>query len=441
MNEKVSRATEAVKAAEERMQAALDSLENAPEDIVEEDLSALNDEFDAAEAEFKSAEAAFEREERIAQAREAHPVPKPEPKQITITEEPADYRADVPNVSWLRDLLNARTGDAEAINRLQRNNKHVRETMRSRGEQRANATGTGFLPPIYLGDEWAGIPHPARPLANALPKFNLPPDGMTFTIPVVSGATSVATHQDGGNVSDTAATTTTVSHTLVAIAGQNEIDRVVLERSFPGLDMVIFDDLRRLYDTLLDQQLFTGSGSSGQHLGLDNVGSILTVTYTNASPTPKDALQNAIYAAFSKVYENRYLPPSCIVMHPRRAAWFAAGFDTSFPIFHQGGMGTFQVAGQDAGVAGMIAGLPVIVDANVPTTKGASTNQDTIYVLRIEDLLFGEEPAQSAVFEEVVSSTLAIRLQLWGYSLAALDRYPTAICAINGTGLAAPAGY
>jgi HK97 family phage major capsid protein len=438
MNDKVTRAKAAVTDAEARMKDALDAIEAASDDISDDDLSALNATFDEAEADVNRCKSELEREERIAAARAA--LPAPAPAAVTVGEEEPVYRRDTDR-SWFQDLFAAKSGDSEAIRRLHTNNKQVRDAAKARGETRANATGTGFLPPIYLGSEWANIPHPARNFVNNLPRLDLPSDGMTFTIPVVSGATSVDTHQDGGNVSDTAATTTTVSHTLVAIAGQNEIDRVVLERSFPGLDMVIFDDLRRLYDTQIGVQSFTGSGSSGQHLGLDNVSGIISITYTDSSPTGLKLLQQAIYPAISKMYSQRYMAPSAIVMHPRRAAWLASTSDSTYPLFNQGGLGTFQLGQQDKGIVGTIAGLPVIADANVPTTKGSGTNQDTIYVVRLEDFLFGEEGVQSATFEEVVSSTLAIRLQLWGYSLLALDRYPTAIVAVNGSGLAAPTNF
>lgn len=439
MSDKLKRAQAAVTAADERVQRALDAIEAADDTIADEELEALNREFDEAEVERTAAKAGLDREERIAAARASMPAPVAT-GSITVGEEERAYRPDT-DTSWFKDILSSRQGDRDASERLYKNNAQVRAALKAKGEVRANATGTGFLPPIYLGEEWAGQPHPGRPFANALPKFPLPAEGTAFTIPVVSGAASVSEHTDGGSVSDTAVTTTTVSHTLVAIAGQNEIDRVVLERSFPGLDMVIFDDLRRLYDSELDKQLFVGTGSSGQHLGLDNVSGIEAVTYTDASPTGVKMLQQGIYPAISKVYENRFMAPSAIIMHPRRAAWLASQTDSTFPVFNQGGLNMFQVGQQDNGLAGMIAGLPVIVDANVPTTKGASTNQDTIYVVRLEDLLLGEDGVQSATFEEVVSSTLAIRLQLWGYSLAALDRYPVGICAINGTGLAQPAGF
>ena len=434
MNDKVKRAKAAVEAAETRMGAALEALDSAADDITDEDLDSLNREFEDAESEVARSKKELDREERIALARANMPAPAAGGSTVTVGDEEPVYRRDK-DVSFFADMLNLRNGDREASERLHRNNKQVAEIRKQRGELRANADGSGFQPPIYLADEWVKIARPGRPFANAVPKMGLPPGGTSITVPKVSTGTSVGFHADGGNVSDTAAATTTISSSLYAIAGQNEVDRLVLERSYPGLDMVIFDDLMRLYDQTVDQKLINGSGTA-EYLGLENVSSINTVAGTVTSQ--KSVLQD-FYKAISLIWSTRYTAPTAILMHPRRAAWLASGFDSTFPIFNQGGMNAFQAASQDGGLAGEIAGLRVIVDANVPTTDGAGTNEDPVFVLVMEDLRLAEEGVQQATFEEVASATLAIRLQLWGYSAALLNRYPKGICKI--TGYTAPRGF
>lgn len=445
MSDRVKRAQTAVEVAETRMQNALDALESADENIGDEELEALNREFDEAETEHKSAKDALAREERIAAARAALPAPVAG-GTVTVGQEEPVYRRDSER-SYFADLLSARrNGDQKAFERLHKNNEQVRDARKARGEHRATVEvdGSGFQPPIYLADEWVKIARPGRPFANAVPKMDLPPNGTAITVPAMSSGAAVAEHDytklDGSNtVQDTPAATDTISHNLVAIAGQNEIDRLILERSYPGLDMVIFDDLRRAYDALVDQKLITGTGT-GEYLGLDNVSSPIDVTYDDNSPSAA-ALLAKVYGAISQVYSQRYVQPEAILMHPRRAAWLASQFDSNFPVFNQGGLNAFQLGDQDKGLVGNMAGLPVIADPNVPVTKGVSTNADTIYVLVMSDLRLAEEGVQSASFEEVASNTLAIRLQLWGYSAAVLNRYPKGIARINGTGLVAPSGF
>jgi HK97 family phage major capsid protein len=211
-----------------------------------------------------------------------------------------------------------------------------------------------------------------------------------------------------------------------------------MDRTDPSFDAVVFRDLLNAYDAELDRQTLVGSSSSNEHVGIANVSSINTVTYTSSTPTAAEALPK-IYDAIQKVASSRYMYPTHIVMHPRRAAFFAAGLSTSSPLFAQGGLVTEQVGTQNGGVVGTIAGLPVIIDANIPVTSGAGTNQDTIYVVHMPDLVLMEGALQTRVMEQPLSDTLEVRVQLFGYSAFASGRFEKGLCAISGTGLVTPA--
>jgi hypothetical protein len=116
----------------------------------------------------------------------------------------------------------------------------------------------------------------------------------------------------------------------------------------------------------------------------------------------------------------------------------AAGLSTSSPLFQQGGL--MQAVGeQNGGVVGTIAGLPVIIDPNIPTTDGASTNQDAVYVVHMPDLVLMEGEIRTRVMEQPLSDTLEIRLQVFGYSAFLDERYAKGIAKISGTGLVTPA--
>jgi hypothetical protein len=80
----------------------------------------------------------------------------------------------------------------------------------------------------------------------------------------------------------------------------------VLERSFPGLDLVIYNDLVAAHDAELDSQLLNGSGSAGQHLGIRNVSGLISVSYTDGTPTGAELLPK-IYDAIQQVASNRFL--------------------------------------------------------------------------------------------------------------------------------------
>jgi hypothetical protein len=124
-------------------------------------------------------------------------------------------------------------------------------------------------------------------------------------------------------------------------------------------------------------------------------------------------------------------------MHPRRAAWLAASLSSSFPLVQQGQL--MQAVGvQDGGFLRTFAGLQVVADPNIGTTYGAGTNEDEIYVVFADDLLFAEGPMQARVLHEVLSGTLQVRVQVFAYSAFASARYAKAIAKISGTGLVTP---
>ena len=98
-----------------------------------------------------------------------------------------------------------------------------------------------------------------------------------------------------------------------------------------------------------------------------------------------------------------------------------------------GGVATATVA---EGETGRILGLPVILDPNILTTSGAGTNEDQIYVLRRDDLIFhhGNAPKYE-VFEDTLSGTLQVRIRTYGYSAFSPDGRPEGLARITGTGL------
>jgi hypothetical protein len=184
----------------------------------------------------------------------------------------------------------------------------------------------------------------------------------------------------------------------------------------------------------LDAQLYTGSGSSGQLLGIHNLSGIqtvpsggLTIQYVYA------AVANAIQA----VWTTRFASPDAIVMHPRRWGWFLSLLDsTDRPLFLDNGSSPMNVAGLSTAVApeavvGKMHGLPVVADPNIPTNLGGGSNQDAIYVLRSKDLVLYESGLRAEAFREPLAANLSVLLQVSSYD-AFLSRYPSSIVEISG---------
>lgn len=346
---------------------------------------------------------------------------------VKVGREEATYRPNGDH-SFFRDLaLGGR--DADAMQRLQR---HKAETE----TRNVSSVSNGFIPPVYLSNLWISTARPGRVWADALTKAPLPDVGTSFTIPKLSSGGTVASQTDGASVSQTDVTTSTLTVPVRTIAGQQSISMQLLERSLPQFDQVVFDDLVRAYDAELDRQLLNGASGSNEHVGLSTISGINTTTYTSSTPTGAELLPK-IYDAIQKVASNRYIYPTHIIMHPRRAAAIAAASSANVPLLQQGGL--FRAFGeQDHGAIGTIAGLPVLVDPNITTTSGTGTNQDEIYVVYVPDMVLMEGDLRTRVLDAPLSSTLEVRLQVFSYSAAALGRYPAGVTKISGTGLVTP---
>jgi hypothetical protein len=300
--------------------------------------------------------------------------------------------------------------------------------------------GGNFVPPEYLGDLYAATARAGRPFADAIPiklQHNAG-TGMNITLPRITTGTSVAeiVTENSTTVSSTDIVEALLTVPVRTIAGQQDVSQQLLDHSQPGIDQVIFVDLRSAYDAKLDTFLLAGTGNSGQHLGIRAVSGTNAITYTQATPTAALTVP-PIYNGIQSVASNRFMPADLILMHPRRAAYLASNLSSTFPLFQLGDL--YQASGtQVQGMVQNFAGLNVVLDANIATNYGAATNQDEIYVIRAQDLVLWEGDLQARVMEQTLSNTLTVRLQLYAYSAFASGRFPKSISVISGTGLVAP---
>src|SRR2546429_620505 len=82
-------------------------------------------------------------------------------------------------------------------------------------------------------------------------------------LPRVTGGASVAvSNPENAAVSETDVTSDSKTYTVSEIAGLQDMSRQVFERSLPGMDYVLFADLRAAYNAKLSDALYNGSGSN-----------------------------------------------------------------------------------------------------------------------------------------------------------------------------------
>jgi HK97 family phage major capsid protein len=312
---------------------------------------------------------------------------------------------------------------------------------------RTDGQGGYFVPPLWMVDEYIDLPRFGRTIANSVRNLTLPSGTDSINLPKVSTGTAVGVQTaDAAAVTSQDLTDTSVSAPVRTIAGQQDVALQLLDQSPIAFDEVIFSDLIADYNMKLDLQVINGSGSSGQATGILNVGSLNSVTYTDATPTLPELWPSFAQAA-SQVEKNRKMPALATFMTPSMWYWIASQLDTSNRPLVQIESGTgFNVLGLQTGAvsegpAGRVMALPVLTDGNIPSNLGAGTNETRIITARTSDLYLFEGSMRTRVLQEVLSGTLQVRFQVWNYFAFMGNRRPESISVVSGTGLIPAAGY
>ena len=361
--------------------------------------------------------------------------------RVTITDEPLTY-GEHSGQSFFSDLYRSQYHHDPASQA-----RMARHSAEMDIEQRDGTTANyaGLVVPQYLTQLAAELARAGRPFADLCTAMPLPGSGMTLNISrVTTGSSAAVQATENSAVSETDIDDTLLTVDVRTIAGQQDISRQALERG-EGIDSLIMADLQSAIATALDLGCIYGDGTSGALLGLNNITGKNAITYTDASPTVAEFYPK-LMDAIQQINSNRYAGPDLIIMHPRRAAWLAAAVDgqsrplvlpqTNVP---SNAMGTGPVAGY--GLNGLqLAGIPVVADANISTTGGAGSNEDSVFVVRRADmLLFESAGAPSMVrMDQTLGGQLTVKLVAYQYAAAVFGRYPAAISKVSGTGLVAP---
>jgi HK97 family phage major capsid protein len=358
-----------------------------------------------------------------------------------VTSEQLTYSERSSN-DFLTDALKAQfKTDGEASARIARHQQEMAIEKRAVG----TSNFAGLVVPQYLVDLYAPLARAGRPFADAARKHQLPNQGMSVVISRINTGTVTAyqTSQNTAAVSqDIADNTLTVN--VNTIAGQQSVSKQALLRGY-NIEGIVLGDLIRDYHTKLDNSLINGSGSNGQPLGLLNMTTGVLVTYTATTGTVA-GLYPKVADAIQQIQSNIYVNPNAVIMHPRRLGFLLAGVDSSNrPLIVPQAYNPMNAMGTGNGTPSYgnsgysILGLPIIVDANIATNVGAGTNQDTIFVVDLNEThLWEEAAAPTYVTFEEPSGKVAINIVLFGMSAFTAERYPKAIAQINGTGLATP---
>ena len=356
--------------------------------------------------------------------------------------------------SYLRDLALASLNldnDGCCRERLMRHAQDVAtapEYKEFRALSRTDGQGGYAVPPAWLMQQYIELARPGRAFADLITNEPLPSGTDSINIPRLTSGTAVGVQTaDNTNVVNQDLTDAYINAPVRTLAGEQDVAIQLLDQSPIAFDAIIFRDLIAAHSAQVDGQILAGSGTNGQVLGVHSTAGIQTVTVASLTAP---GIYAALADAIQLIHTSRFLPPTAIVMHPRRWAWLLTLTDTTNrPLFVPlaglgGGAQAFNAMGvliaqESQQVVGMTHGLPVITDPNIATTFGAETpsgTEDVIYVLRASDLVLWESGIRARVLQETLSGQLTVRLQIYSYIAFSAARYPQSV--VEVAGLTAP---
>jgi HK97 family phage major capsid protein len=364
---------------------------------------------------------------------------------ITRVKEQNVYPKNHPHRSYLQDLIKYSMNldtTGEARDRLFRHASEVAtsdEYKEFRDLSRVDGSGGYAVPPAWLMSQYIELARPGRALANLVQRQPLPGGTDSINIPKLLTGTAVGVQTaDNAPIVPVDLTDTFINAPVRTIAGAQALAIQLIDQSPIAFDDVVFRDLVAAHAAATDGQVISGTGASGQILGIlqtPNIGSVA------ASTVDIKGFFSAIANAIQTIHSTRFLPPEVIVMHPRRWGWFTSLLDQQQrPLVMPTAYGPMNAAGLLTDVAsqqvvGSIQGLPVVTDPNLPTTGGAGT-EDPVLVLRASDIVLWEAGIRARVLPETKAANLTILLQIYNYLAFSAARYPQSV--VQVTGLTAP---
>jgi len=436
----------------------LDETAQARYDTLNTDKRSATEALDAAKAKLTELRKDAEDDERLQRAAEGRePAAQRQAPGVVTREERTYNPGNRFERSFFGDMYGAENGDYAARERLSTHRREADVEGATNGfAKRAGTTGgfAGLVPPQYLIDEAALVARAGRPTANIVRHLPLPDNGMSLIIPKGStGVTEAIQATENSSVSNTDEVWANVTVPVVTIAGQQDVSRQSLERAV-GIDSLIYTDLAAAYNVTLDLQVLSGTGSSGQMLGILQTSGINQATAFGAAATVATFYSKQA-GQINAVETSRFMAPDVIIMHPRRWNWLISQTDSSnrplvVPVLggpnNAVGVSEAPIDTPSSSAVGYIQGLPVVTDANIPTAVGTAS-EDQVIVARWEDLLLWENgdgaPFQLR-FEQTLGNQLTVKLVAYNYAAFTAARFPTAVGVVGGNasaggnGLGAP---
>ena len=261
----------------------------------------------------------------------------------------------------------------------------------------------GLVPTRQLTEVINGISNADRPAIDSISRGALPDAGMTFEIPKITVAPTVAAASEGGTPSETDQNAEFVSVSVSKYIGQQTFSLELLDRSSPAFFAELVRQMEFAYAKATDAAVLAALVAGGTD------GGNRTVSAANIADFVSDAAVS-IYKGTLGFAQN-------IIVSPEQWGALMGLVDGSNrPVFQQ----TInpQNAGGDltaTGVRGNLLGLNLRVDRNMTTGSGVGDN--TMIVVNPDAYTWYESPRLS--LQSNLISTGQVQVGYYGYGAVA----------------------
>jgi HK97 family phage prohead protease len=262
----------------------------------------------------------------------------------------------------------------------------------------------GFIPTPQSTEVINGIANADRGFIDSLSKATLPPAGMSFEIPKITTAPTVAQANEEAALSETDTASSFVSVAVKKFGGQQTFSVELLDRSSP----VFFDELVR-------QMEFAYAKATDAYVA----GEVANTGTLNATAADEDAegLLEYVSSAAAAVYKASLGFARNLVVSPEQWGKIMGYNDAGRPIYTASNPQNAGGAVSPQSLRGNVAGLDLYVSRSMNGTGNTGLGDYSMVVLNPDAYTWYESPRLS--LRTSVINTAQIDVNYYGYGALA----------------------
>jgi len=262
-------------------------------------------------------------------------------------------------------------------------------------------TNPAFNPIQYL-NEFITFNNFGRPAIDACSRGVLPTQGMSFSIPKLTTAPTVAATDEAAAPSNTGMVSAYLTGTVTKYAGQNTISLELLERSSenPAFYNELTTQMERAYLAATDAAMVAALTAGG------------TVSTVSSAATSAGII-SFISTQAPLVYSGTsYFAQNYLAGTSQWGLLLGAVDSTGRPIYSANQPMNAAGAVNPSGIKGTVLGLDLYVDKNVVAT----TIDESAFIIAPETVTWYESP--TAYFSVNIVSSMSVQMAIYGYGSA-----------------------